>query len=757
MRNSYFHIQLPEITTDFLNEGVIVSRQKYKPSHSEILDIALLGYRIALRIGIQPSIVSRDKILPYSPENDNLVFDCPLNSILVGRQMFFLRGWKKFDSCIKGFNSVGLLAEPVKSQLQQFQENGIGDISRRKKLFLLSRKNEIGERVFSSSEVDKLTVEDLSELHILDLALWTCFSDKTIVCSTSSNMGISLHQFLRYMQGTVINWKGKEFTLLNKDEGSLVIWCPDEQADFMNKEKSDLLRSIEAEKPPLTRLRTYINRIQRDPGALRDALLCGGYFFPTNPQSFDEVQNLLFVAMSNIAEERGQTIEQLFVDDKIKAALTNLGCEIGEEKIYVDKGIEGGISGLMIPYLIMLEETIGNGKVKGVSTWNQASIGAALAAAVLADEIIRKPDGLSEHTRAELNTLFPNISRFLDSKKLGREIATRVHGVFDLANLQSLAQLLGVVVEKHLSGRGTAYVGLGSSSYSNGNRCYEILRESMEEDGSFRGKSTFHPATHTLNPFSQALIYGEELYRVSTHGDFATLSTQERIKYISQRVRKAEPAGAAAMAGYLLTRLDAGTLSLIEIAYMLRLMGFTKSIFLEFCKLPPDDQGVNKFLQEAYEEGVYMGDLAKNIFLLLDWSLDKIEKKVAIEREHSRLKYKLYPIEDQWFDDLNPKVHIYLTGDNTSQPGSAIIQSLMTTQAGNTAIIARLIEEQLGLITGNTGFDRISLTSRFFTKISLRLNSMDSGVNKKMKRVINRQITNRVNAISQSNQPISKK
>jgi hypothetical protein len=92
------------------------------------------------------------------------------------------------------------------------------------------------------------------------------------------------------MQKKPVTLAGKNFTALNDDEGWLIIWCPDEQADFMNAEKTEHLRSLETEQPPLTVLHTYINRKQRDPGALKDALDSGGYFFPTNPQSSDELQ-----------------------------------------------------------------------------------------------------------------------------------------------------------------------------------------------------------------------------------------------------------------------------------------------------------------------------------------------------------------------------------------------------------------------------------------------------------------------------------
>lgn len=110
----------------------------------------------------------------------------------------------------------------------------------------------------------------------IDLAIWHCFSSKTIVCSTSSNMGVSLHEILRLMQTRKQTCRLGTYTILHPTEGSLVIWCPDERADFMNPEKARLLRSLESELPELTRLRTYINRQQRDPGALADALALGG-------------------------------------------------------------------------------------------------------------------------------------------------------------------------------------------------------------------------------------------------------------------------------------------------------------------------------------------------------------------------------------------------------------------------------------------------------------------------------------------------
>lgn len=752
MKLNYIHVDIPEISTDFLKEGNVVVGSFKEKALNDVIEITLLTMRLALRIGIKPPQYRADKstLLPYSDDTDNIIFECPVNSLLVNRQMTFMRGWKQFESCIKGFNGLGLMAEQVAMELKRLDSFSVDEINENKRRFLASRQLD-GKHVFTSDEIKAISKEELTKIHKIDLAIWNCFASKTIVCSTSSNMGISLHDALRYMQDNEIQAFGKKFRLLNQNEGALVIWCPDENADFMNHEKTAFLKGLEAEMPPLTKLRTYINRIQRDPGALRDALLCGGYFFPTNPQSIDEIQNLLFFALSQMTEERNCKFEDLLKDEKVRETLRCLRCNIEDNKVYVMDGIEGGIAGLALPYLLMLEEVIPNQGLKAIVTWNQASIGAALAAAILADNAVRDPASLNENVRSEFNSLFPNISQFLDNKKIGKDIQTRIHGIFDLANLQSLAQLLGVVVEKHLSGRGTAYVGLGSSSYSNGNRCYEILKDSMDNDTSFKGKSTFHPATHTINPFAQALIFLEDVFRVYHHPKFKSLNKEEKIEWVKKHTRKPEHAGAAAYAGYLLSRLDTGTLSIIEIAYVLKLMGFSKLHFLEFCNLNLDESGVNKFLQESSEEGPYMGELAKNILLMLDWPLEYIEKKVNIERNYSKLKYKLYPLDDASVDNYNPIINIYLTGDNTFQPNSDFIAHLLTEIEKNEHKLATLMNDYTNSVKNKRENDLISFTSRFLNSVSEKLNGLDAQVQVFMKKSLNNMVERKVKKLHHTN------
>lgn len=691
MKLTYLHKEIPELSGDFLEEETVKVGLGKEYNNSLAMHICLSTVRLAMELDILLPSQAKNDGIPYSSGNDSLVFKAPLSTALVNKKILYLRGWKQFESCVKGFNALGLMAEQTSFEVERMKKLSTKALNNLKLEFLKSRETNTGKKIFTPTELKNIPAPELLQINDEIVAIWSCFADKTIYCSTSSNMGISCHQVLRLMQNKKLSFKGKEFTLLNKDEGSLVIWAPDERADFMNKEKTFFLRQIESEKPQITRLRTYINRQQRDPGALSDALLTGGYFFPTNPQSKDEMQNLLFVALKLIEKEKKITLQEILTDKNVQRTFKSLGVQIKDNKVIVEHGVESGIYGLMTPYLILLEELLQNNMGKTVSTWNQASIGAALAAITLADHILRNPGELEDSVRSELNSLFPEISKFLDSYKLGRDIKTRIHGVFDLSNLQSLAQLLGVVVENHSSGRGTAYVGLGSSSYANGNRCFEILKDSLTTGGAFVGKDAFHVSTHTVTPFAQALIFGEDLFRYLNQFDKTKSLNKNIIKGITNYVKKPEPAGATAMAGYLLSRLDTKTLSMVEIAYVLKILGFNKDTLLEFSGYATKSQGMRSFLQEAYEEGPNMYNFAKNMLLLLDWTNSDLLKKMKTEKEESIIKYISAPLDDIQFEQLDGPTAIYLTGDNCQQPSLEFIEKLAHTCWNNNEQIEEFI------------------------------------------------------------------
>lgn len=648
----YAHVDQDFLVTSLRPEGrIYVSPDPESTSEDRAAKIALTTLEMARRLGIGTPSTGVPDALPYSDASDTLVFAAPILSGLLNREVFFLRGWKQFQSCIKGFNALGLMAEHVVDWLERFSTSTEME---REKAFIEFLG---GHNLTVPTERVNGTISEI------DLAVWHCFSNRTIVCSTSSNMGVSLHEILRLMQTRVQTCRFGTYTILGPSEGSLVIWCPDERADFMNPEKARLLRSLESELPRLTRLRTYINRQQRDPGALADALATGGYFFPTNPQSVTELQNLLFGALVTDGEDVTEAVSRTLSDKKALDTLLSLGCNVDFEQstIAVRRGVEGGIHGLMLPYWIMLEEICYLRSASQLETWNQASIGAALAAAVMAENIVAEPGSLASTTRARFSDAFPNITRETLGKP--REVSMRdVVGIFDIANMQSLAQLLGVTTNRHTAGRSTAFVGLGSSSYSNGNRCFEILDDSAQSDGPFVGRRGFHPATHTLNPVAQALILGEDLARIVRTKDSGTKdASSHAIRY----VRKPESAGAAALAGVLLKLLDDGELTVFEIAFCLRRMGFdsTKFLALHVSVLSHDSE--ETFIQSASEEGPYMGQFAKDLLALLDWPIETLSKHA--ERQAVSRATRL-PIKSA--------LVVYLTGDNCDQPSEELLKNL---------------------------------------------------------------------------------
>ena len=151
----------------------------------------------------------------------------------------------------------------------------------------------------------------------------------------------------------------------------------------------------------------------------------------------------------------------------------------------------------------------------------------------------------------------------------------------------------------------------------------------MENKLGFKGKETFHPATHTMNFIAQGIIYGEGI-----------LLSKRNKKHQNSSFKKPEPAGAAALAGFLLLYLDNKFLSIYQIALLLKKIGFDEASFLEFCNFQNNQEGRSSFIQLAFEEGPHMGNFASNLLDLITLPMNELIKSEKEETKISKMIQK---------------------------------------------------------------------------------------------------------------------
>ena len=162
MNKNYIHLDIPEISTGFLKESNVIIGGYNIKSVNDVIEVTLLTMRLAQRIGIKSpqNLAGKNSILPYSEDSDNIIFECPVNSWLVNRQINFMRGWKQFESCIKGFNALGLMAEQVAMELKRIEDGTDERLNQLAIEFLLSRRTN-GAPVFSKDEALNISKENL--------------------------------------------------------------------------------------------------------------------------------------------------------------------------------------------------------------------------------------------------------------------------------------------------------------------------------------------------------------------------------------------------------------------------------------------------------------------------------------------------------------------------------------------------------------------------------------------------------------------
>lgn len=659
----------------FIVPGYIKDDALFDISGDEILNlniataIALLTKKISDLIGLNSSEIENSKPNNFYEKNVfNLIYKNKIFSESLNEDIFFLRGWKEFSSCIKGYNAIGLIAEQIYYYKLKIIREEISEITIVKKY--IKSKN-----LFSNNDLNNIVANDLIKNQdiLLSSLVWLLFANKTIVCSTSTNMGIALHEFIILLRNKLINFQNQSFSIFGENDGSLIVWAPDRRADFMSNEKADYLFKIQNEENSPTKIKTYIDRRERDPGAINDAIELNGYFFPTNPQSKLELMELLKKGISLYLKKHNKTNLMEVFSDK-KDFFDSLGLEVSSNRpALIQRGVEGGIYGLMLPIFFLLNsnEFLNQSNSDLSRVWNQASIGAALAGACLAVYIAQNYKHiLNEYNINDLISHFPNLPR-AETKKI------RVSGTFDIANLQSLAQLLGVIVEKHLSGKGVPFVGLGSSSYSNGNLCYDILNSCTQNQLIFNGNKDFFPSTHLINFFSQAIIFASELHHCveeilqkNKEADFDFI-----ISILQFYKLKPENAGAAAVSGYLLHSLDNKLLNIFSFIRLLQQLGYSSELLTKFLSFS-DIKSIENLKEIAVSEGPYMKQLLEDVLQLIDlpsWLIEEIENQNLGENSSPN------KISSEFKNSKVTNV-FYLTGDNTIQPPLEFLREMILVQ-----------------------------------------------------------------------------
>ena len=168
-----------------------------------------------------------------------------------------------------------------------------------------------------------------------------------------------------------------------------------------------------------------------------------------------------------------------------------------------------------------------------------------------------------------------------------------------------------------------------------------------------------------MNFIAQAIIYGEGI----------ALKKQGH-KHADNEFDKPEPAGAAALAGFLLLLLDNQLLSIFEIAQLLQKLGFTEEIFLKFCNFSPNQEGKSSFIQLAFEEGPCMGNFSSNLLDLLSLDPVSLSSQTVTESTSSLDNRKKFQHLSKL--GLSSKFinYIYSTGNNTEQPTHDLEQKL---------------------------------------------------------------------------------
>ena len=397
-------------------------------------------------------------------QNNKPVKSAMLESVLY-KNVYVICGPKEYGGAIKGHAFLGYLEHHCSVAQNEIDDAPLEIQQRAKTDFLLAHG-------ISLEQINDEVLAQVSNTHV---ALWQSFKDRAIIAPTSGSFGIAAYETIEKLRNAeislIIDGRTKTINLLSEHEGGARAWAPDISTGCMTQEKIDVLDGVAARvNLPVMK---WIERDTRDHFALLDALIHGDYFCPTNPKSAGEVATLLndilinsyagkngrpiiFTEGTKFANWRDELIERIKAGDAqtitaLKYNGISLQAFAGEElSLIVQEPISAGIFGLMLGRLRHLDVISENSveselkkfhhkanerekylarhpewfdpKILHDETYEQPSVGATLAGAIVADSIALSAAGknirLSPQNHSLLQEFFPNIATAIKDAKM---------------------------------------------------------------------------------------------------------------------------------------------------------------------------------------------------------------------------------------------------------------------------------------------------------------------------------------------------
>lgn len=437
--------------------------------------------------------------------DDNIVQNAPFTTDLLNREyvrsgknksvnVLTTRGYSTFNG-IKGYAVLGFIWDTIKDEYNKLQNIGI------------EARREMKRELFTDKGVQNLSSEDIDGLDDILFCVWKKFKHKPIVCPTSGSFGIAFLKLAELIQGVKINAGQGQIPLFEKreiirgghkikHEFSVHAFLPHRGTKVMSEEKIQVAEELARKTNSKIK---YWNlepkdRNKRDIFALDNALRAGGYLFPTNPKSKEEIRGIFddLIAVTdgglqgfqNLISSGVYSIETLNAlggdlknkllhinsSDQVKDGFSESDDELGAEylekqrakfkellSVTFDRDVISGVTSLGILRLKEMDGILRAHYEEGmplgqVNAYNQPSVGATLAGICVVDEnigqLLSKQEALDASTAEYMKHRYPYLFKFL---RQPRDIIQKTALCYDIAN-QCMAGHYAGQITKSLKG-----------------------------------------------------------------------------------------------------------------------------------------------------------------------------------------------------------------------------------------------------------------------------------------------------------------